>query len=32
LLTREDLAFQLAAERVKERVVIPSDAEWLGFA
>jgi L-ascorbate metabolism protein UlaG (beta-lactamase superfamily) len=32
LLTREDLAFLLAAERVKERVVIPSDAEWLGFA
>ena len=32
LLTREDLAFQLEAERVKERVVIPSDGEWLGFA
>ena len=32
LLTREDLAFQLDAERVKERVVIPADGEWLGFA
>jgi L-ascorbate metabolism protein UlaG (beta-lactamase superfamily) len=32
LLTREDLAFQLEAERVKERVAIPADGEWLGFA
>ena len=32
LLTREDLAFQLEAERVRERVVIPADGEWLGFA
>ena len=31
LLTRQDLAFQLEAARVRERVEIPEDGEWVRF-
>jgi L-ascorbate metabolism protein UlaG (beta-lactamase superfamily) len=29
IVTRDDLAFQLEAERLRERVAIPADGEWV---
>ncbi|MBZ5646297.1 MAG: MBL fold metallo-hydrolase [Acidobacteriia bacterium] len=29
IVTREDLAFQLEAERLRERVALPADGEWV---
>ena len=31
LLTRQDLAFQLEAERLRDRVAVPADGEWVVF-